>query len=280
LAIADCDLHCAAAALVEIGMRSQKSLLLGFARALAAEAVDVMMAVALDVCDPEQTDERQVLLKRESRWGGEILARDKVARRVAGGVPMGAARGVQHRLVEPLARLARNAGVAERTSSQERVERGIRLVDQHRLRSRERGDADLLRCIARQRLLDPENARRKSVQRTARFDRVPERDDAVDLVELLVAVEGDVIRIGDPLQDCRGAADAIEVGGGIARKLELEVARPMRGDDFLERFGQTVTEASLDLVRRERIEQPDRMAQRNLGARLQRAEQRRKVDAT
>src|SRR5258708_2445855 len=46
LAIADGNAHRAAAACVEVGMRREKSLLLGFARALAGEAVHVMMAVA------------------------------------------------------------------------------------------------------------------------------------------------------------------------------------------------------------------------------------------
>src|SRR6266700_1357183 len=72
LALADGNAHRAAAACVEVGMRREKSLLLGFARALAGEAVHVMMAVALDVRYPEKADERQILLQREPGGGGEI----------------------------------------------------------------------------------------------------------------------------------------------------------------------------------------------------------------
>ena len=118
-------------------MRREKSLLLGFARALAGEAVHVMMAVALDVRYPEKADERQILLQREPGGGGEILAGEKAARRAAGRVPLSTARGVEHRFVESLARLARHAGVAKHTCPRECVERGVGLVDQDRCQSRE-----------------------------------------------------------------------------------------------------------------------------------------------
>ena len=95
---------------------------------------------------------------------------------------------------------------------------------------------------------------------------------------MLVAVERDPVRVGNPLQDCRGAADASEVGGRVTRELELEIPRLVGGDDFLERLGQTVTQASLEVVPGQRIEQADRVAQRDVAPWLQRSQERREVE--
>ena len=49
------------------------------------QAVDVVVAVALDVREPEQRDQRQVLLHGEAGLRGQVFAGQEVARGVAGG---------------------------------------------------------------------------------------------------------------------------------------------------------------------------------------------------
>src|SRR5580700_3748418 len=88
-----------AAADVEIAMSGEKGIRLVGWR--IAKAIDVMMAVALGVDDPDQGAQREVLLHGEPRLTGQIFARDKkfVARRA----PLGCTRGVDHGLVDALA---------------------------------------------------------------------------------------------------------------------------------------------------------------------------------
>src|SRR5678815_1163580 len=67
---------------VEIRMRTQKRRLLGCPE--RGQTTNVVMAVALDVAEPEQRDERQVLLHGQARLSGEIFGRHE--ERVAAGL--------------------------------------------------------------------------------------------------------------------------------------------------------------------------------------------------
>src|ERR1700682_3245199 len=51
-----------AAGLIESGLRDEEGLLFRAVGALAGKAIDIMMAVALDVSETEQVDQRQILL--------------------------------------------------------------------------------------------------------------------------------------------------------------------------------------------------------------------------
>src|SRR4029079_19813997 len=113
----------------EVRMRRKEGALLGRARALAGEPVDVVVTVALDMREAEQTDERQVLLHGKPSLRGQVLSgqegsgpRDRVRLR--------AARRVQQRLVESLATLAGHAAVAAAPRRRERFECRIGFVDQ------------------------------------------------------------------------------------------------------------------------------------------------------
>ena len=77
-------------------------------------AVDVVVAVALDVRDAQQVDQRQVLLHRQAGLRRQVFGRHEVARRACSAFQCRAARRVEHRLVEALAGLRRHAGVAAR----------------------------------------------------------------------------------------------------------------------------------------------------------------------
>src|SRR4030081_3171775 len=69
-----------AAGFIEAGLCDEEGLPLRAAGVLAGEAIDIMMAVALDVGEAEQADQRQILLHRESCLGGEIFRRYEVPR--------------------------------------------------------------------------------------------------------------------------------------------------------------------------------------------------------
>ena len=77
----------------------------------AAEAVDVVMAVALDVREAEQRRQRADPAARRGRPASSGLRRTRTQRAPAPPSPRGSA-GVDERLVESLAALARHAGVA------------------------------------------------------------------------------------------------------------------------------------------------------------------------
>src|SRR5262245_55701554 len=76
-----------------------------------------MMAVALDMRQPEQVDQGEILLHGQPSLGGEILTGHEVALVAGLGVPHSAAGGVEDGFVEPLAAFARHAGVAEHAAS-------------------------------------------------------------------------------------------------------------------------------------------------------------------
>src|SRR5690242_5653629 len=61
---------------IKIGMRRQKSP--RFGGRCAAEAADIVMAVALDVPGAEESGKRRILLHRQSGLAGEVLAGDEI----------------------------------------------------------------------------------------------------------------------------------------------------------------------------------------------------------
>src|SRR5437660_1842759 len=109
--IVDRQAHRAVARMVEIRMRGEEALLFGGTRALAGEAIDVMVPVALDVGESEHACQRQVLLHRESRLHRQVLPGKEIAARCVP-VPERTSGGVEQRFVDTLATLARDAGVA------------------------------------------------------------------------------------------------------------------------------------------------------------------------
>ena len=191
---------------IEVGVRLEERQALGLRPAV--EAVDEVVAVALDVGQAEQRDQRQVLLHREARLRRQVLARQEVAAVAALGIPEPAARQVDERLVEALAVLRRDAAVAERAGAHEGVELAVGLVDDHRPIACQRRDAARERDLALDRLLDEERRRAELLQRRLGLHRAPQGDDRIDVLVLLVAVERDVQRPGDAVEHRRRSAPA------------------------------------------------------------------------
>ena len=174
----------------------------------AGEAVDEVVAVALDVGQAEQRDQGQVLLHRQAGLRRQVLAREEEADVVALGVPEPAARQVDDRLVEALAVLRRDAAVAEGAGAHEGIELAVGLVDDHRPKARQRRDAARERDLALDRLLDEERRGAELLQRRLGLHRAPQVDDRVDVLVLLVAVERDVQRLGAPVEHAGDPAPA------------------------------------------------------------------------
>src|ERR1700694_5467252 len=104
IAVMDRQPDAVAVADVEIWMRCKKSLRLGGGR--VAKAVDIMVAVALGVDDADQRTEREVLLHAEPGLTGQVLTGDEESFIVP--APSGRSRGVDDRLVDPLAGFGRD----------------------------------------------------------------------------------------------------------------------------------------------------------------------------
>ena len=71
------------------------------------------MAVALDMGQPQQRHQRQVLLHAHPRQGGEVLSRHEILGSAGFRVELGDAGGIENGFVEALAVLGGNAAVAE-----------------------------------------------------------------------------------------------------------------------------------------------------------------------
>src|SRR5262245_7761440 len=99
------------ALLVEIAMSASKIVLLAPRR--KRHAIDKVMTVALDVLEPQQGDQRQVLLHADAGERGQVFGRHKVAGGTGLAIPFGNARRVEDRFIEPLAVLAGDPGIAE-----------------------------------------------------------------------------------------------------------------------------------------------------------------------
>ena len=145
-------------------------------------AVDEVMAVALDMGQPEQRDQRQVLLHADARPGGEVLGRHEVARAPASALSLRDARGVEDRLVEALAVLARDAGVAERQRRRERRQLAVGFVDDQRLQpwpaastERDSATARLIGCSMNSVDCDQPRQRRRLAHCAATARRCPRR---------------------------------------------------------------------------------------------------------
>ena len=110
---------------IEIGMRCEKRLRFGGRR--VAKAVDIMVAVTLGMGDADQRAEREILLHRQSRLAGQILAGDEAF--FAASAPFGRTGRVDHRLVDALAGFRGDAAIAERPRDRERVIGIVGLVD-------------------------------------------------------------------------------------------------------------------------------------------------------
>src|SRR5207253_6043138 len=144
--------------------------------------------VALDVRQAEERDEREILLDREPRLDGEVLAGHEVV-----AAPLGAARGVDDGLVEALAGLGRNAPVAQRLGARKGVERIVGLVDDHWFFPAERRNISGQGILALDRLLDERDARHEALKARRRGHAMPELQHAFDVLVLLIAVEARAI---------------------------------------------------------------------------------------
>src|SRR5438067_13271159 len=134
-------------------MRVGKRALLAGRRVLSAESRDVVMAVALDMRNADQSAERQILLEREPGLRGEVFAAHERRLRLPA---VRAARRVNQAFVEALAALARHAGVTHLPRARKRVVGSVRFVDDERLELRQRLELGGQRDLAWQRLLEIE----------------------------------------------------------------------------------------------------------------------------
>ena len=75
----------AAAALVKVGMRREKGVLLALRH--SRHAVDVMVAIALDMGQAEQVHEGNILLQGQARLRREIFARHEISLAAGFGIP-------------------------------------------------------------------------------------------------------------------------------------------------------------------------------------------------
>ena len=80
------------------------------------------------------------------------------------------------------------------------------------------------------RLLDEGDAAAQARQPRFRIHPLPQLDDAVDVVVLLVAVERCAVAAADAVEHARDARQAVDVGGDVAGHLELEPAVAVGGD--------------------------------------------------
>src|ERR1700675_2273723 len=71
--IVDRQAHRAMARMVEIRMRGEEALLFGGTGALAGEAIDVMVSVALNVGESDHACQRDAILHRESFMHRQVL---------------------------------------------------------------------------------------------------------------------------------------------------------------------------------------------------------------
>src|SRR5438034_1390475 len=77
---------------IEIGVGAGEIRLLAFGR--ERHAVDKVVAVALDMAEPQQRDQRQVLLHADAGQGRQVLRRHEIPVSADLGVELGDARGV------------------------------------------------------------------------------------------------------------------------------------------------------------------------------------------
>src|ERR1700750_1623729 len=120
----DGQMHAGRARTIEVRMRRREGV--GFTLRCLAEAVDIVMTVALHVMEAEPGAQRQILLQGQARLAGQVLAGDEEPS--ARGIPLGVARGVEDRLVDALAGFGGDAAVAELARSRKGIIAVVRLV--------------------------------------------------------------------------------------------------------------------------------------------------------
>ena len=135
--------------------------------------------------------------------------------------------------------------------------------------------------LALDRLLDEERRRTELLQPRLGLHRAPQLDGGLDVVVLLVAVERDVERAGDRVEDAGDLYQALDVGLPVAAHLELESALAVRGDHFVERLGQAVVDprAGRLVAGDDRVEQADRVPRLDAAHRLEAGEKGGEVEA-
>ena len=155
---------------IEIGMRREIRLRFGGRR--VAKAVDIMMAVALGMGDADQRAKREILLHRQSRLAGQILAGNEAF--LAGGAPFGRTGRVDHRLVDALAGFRGDTAIAERPRDREGVVGIVGLVDDE-IAPRQRAERRSAGDVARHRLFDIQELCRNRPQRGVPLEPIDQR---------------------------------------------------------------------------------------------------------
>src|SRR5207244_10915821 len=127
-------------------------------------------------------------------------------------VPQPAARRVQQQLVEALAGLGRDPGITEAPRPRKRLERIVRLVDDHRPFLRQRRHVAGERVLPVHRLLDEGDARGEALEARLGPDAPPQLERAGGAGVLLVAVARRLVRLLVAIEACRAGAQALHVG--------------------------------------------------------------------
>ena len=149
---------------------------------------------------------------------------------------------------------------------------------------RKRASGAMLRASATERLIGcsmKSVAAHSLLQRRLGLHRAPQVEHRLDVLVLLVAVEGDVQRPGDAVEDAGDAHQPLEVGAAVAADLELEAALAVGRDDFGERLGQAVLDARAGRLvgGRDRVDQADGVARLDARRRPQAGEEGGEVEA-
>ena len=129
------------------------------------------------------------------------------------------------------------------------------------------------------RLLDEQGRLGEPGQGRRLLDLAPQFDDALDVVVLLVAVEGRAVVAGAGVEHGGDAAEPLEIGRDVAADLQLVVAAAIVGHDLLEGLRQSVVHT---LRRRpvgggQRIDQADRVAHLDAGCRREAGQERAEI---
>ena len=115
--------------------------------------------------------------------------------------------------------------------------------------ARQRMDRFAQRAAARNWLLDQQDRRLEPRDARVLTDPLPQFDHGVDVLELLVAIERDEIRLCDGIENCRDAGKALDVGVDAAADFELEIAVTVSRNCLLQTFRQSVVETFGGCVR-------------------------------
>ena len=278
-AMLDAQARRAAGSVVEVRVRAGEGGLLALGH--ERHAVDEMMAVALDVGQPQERHQRQVLLHAHPRQRGQVLRRHEIPLRACLRVELGDARGIEDRFVEALAVLAGDAAVAELQRRGERGELAVRLVDDERFQLGQRIDGLLQGRGALDRLLDEQRGGDQPFQRRRLAHAPPQLGDALDAVVLLVAVERCPVVAGVPVEHGRDLGKPRQVRRDVAADLQLVVPAAIVPHDLFQGLRQPIVDALRGrlIARHDRVEQADRVAHGDVAAGLQASQEPREVIA-